>query len=276
MLVVLLALGSAGATAVGIYLTKGLTRRLPVWQSVGPLFLLNAALVAPFAVGAEWKLGRPDILLLHLMSAAALIISTACVFRLVTRGRASAVATAQAVSPAAALAAAPLLLGSSPHAWTLPAVLLVVAGALLPIQHAFEGMSAASALVLMALAGASAGVLTVLTAVLVREGVGVPETYAVRTTLAGLVYVLVSPPRTIPASALPALGTRSMFITTGFVLTIIAVERGNPVLVQSILGTTPLLVAMIELLRLGSKPPARVLIGAAVAGLGVTTMASLG
>lgn len=276
MLVVLLGLGGAVTTAVGIYLTKGLTEHLPIWQTVGPLLLLNAALVVPFALTTRWMIGEPEVLLLHLLSMAALVTSTACVFLLITRGEASAVATAQAISPAAALVAAPLVLGTALSAWAVPAVLLVIGGTLLPLQHAFDGMRPRSAVALMAVGGASAGVLTVFTAALMRLGVSVGETYVVRTVLASLVYIAVAPPRNIPASAVPALVTRSVFITVGFVLTIVAVKQGSPILVQAMLGTTPLVVALLELLHLGIRPSAHVVLGAAVAGLGVALLAWLG
>jgi len=60
--------------------------------------------------------GQPSALAVHALSAALLSASTAWMFALITRGSASAVAVGQALSPAAALVTAPLLLGcaSSP------------------------------------------------------------------------------------------------------------------------------------------------------------------
>lgn len=114
MRVVLLSLAAAAATGSGILLTKAVVTRLPMWQTVGPLFLLNAVFAVPLAAFADWQIARPDILLLHIASIAALVISTVVAFVLTGRGSASAVAVAQGASPAFLLVFGPVLLAEFP------------------------------------------------------------------------------------------------------------------------------------------------------------------
>lgn len=47
MVVLALALAAPAAGALGTYLTKSISLRMPTWQAVGPLFAINALLVIP-------------------------------------------------------------------------------------------------------------------------------------------------------------------------------------------------------------------------------------
>ena len=107
MLVVAIALAATACGATGTFLTKGLSIRMPAWQVVGPLFAINAPLVITLFPSDPWHTFEPSIPVIHLASVAVLCGSTACMFSLITRGRASGVAVGQALSPAATLIAAP-------------------------------------------------------------------------------------------------------------------------------------------------------------------------
>jgi len=93
-------------------------------------------------------------------------------------------------------------------------------------------------------------------------GVGVVETYVVRTAIAATVTLALFPPRDVPCRA-PRAGVRSLLITLSWVLLILGIQHGSPVVVQTLVATTPLFVLAVESWRSRQRPPARVL-GAAL------------
>ena len=99
MLVLALSVAATFAGAVGTYLTKSISLRMPTWQAVGPLFAINALLVVPLIpFGPTWQALTWPVLPLHLGSVVLLCGTTACIFTLITRGRASGVAVGQALA----------------------------------------------------------------------------------------------------------------------------------------------------------------------------------
>jgi len=277
MSVVLLAAGAACAGALGTYLTKSISLRMPVWQAVAPLFAINALLVVPLIpLGGPWFLGNPRVLALHGLSIALLCASTACIFGLITRGRPSAVAVGQALSPSILLIAAPLLLGDSVNVAIIAGVVLLMFGALYPLRRSFEGLRSGSTLIILMALGSMIGLLTVATAALADLGVGLPETYVVRTAGASLVYFMIVPPRSLRLADIPPLAVRSFFVTSSFLLTILAIQRGSVITIQSILATMPLLVLLIEWVRRRQTPEPGVLLGAVVVAIGLSILLRLG
>ena len=99
------------------------------------------------------------------------------------------------------------------------------------------------------------GLLTVATAMLAALAVGFVETYVVRTALAALVTLAMFPPRVCRFGAHPRLMFRSVLTTTSFVFIILGVQQGSPVVVQTLVATTPLFVLVAELPN--AEPPAR-------------------
>lgn len=270
MLILALAAGATLTGALGTYLTKSLALRMPVWQAIAPLFAINALLVAPLIPFAgSWHLDDPQVLALHAVSIALLCGSTACIFGLITRGRPSAVAVGQALSPGSVLIAAPLILGESLSMTVVGCVALLMFGALYPLRRSFQGLRSASTLAILVAMGSMVGLLTVATAALAGLGVGLPETYFVRTAGASLVYLAFAPPRALRLSDIPPLAVRSTFVTSSFLLTILAVQRGNVITIQSILATMPLVVLLIEWIRRREVPERGVLVGAVVAAVGL-------
>jgi drug/metabolite transporter (DMT)-like permease len=266
--VIVLALSVAAtlAGAIGTYLTKSISLRMPTWQAVGPLFAINALLVVPLIpFGPAWQIADPAVLGLHLVSVVLLVGSTACIFMLITRGRPSGVAVGQALAPAATLVAGPLLLGSSLQPLTLLAVIALMLGSLIPLRRSFSGLGSGSTVAVLLALGAGTGLLTVITAMLARQGVGLPETYVVRAALAALVYLAIAPPRAVRISDLPALAVRSTFVTASFLFTILAVQTGDVVVVQSVLATLPLMVIVLEWRRQRSRPDPAIVTGSLVA-----------
>jgi drug/metabolite transporter (DMT)-like permease len=249
-------------------LSKGLATRYPARPLIGVLMLMNCLLLLPLAPFVEWRWSA-GIVALHLISAALLVISSVAVWDMLDAGAASATATAEALSPiAAAVGAAILLPGSTSLAQSL-AALAVAAGVSWTIRDAFKGLGRRGTTVRIILAATGTGLLTVATRLLADEGVGVVETYVVRTALAAAVLLLAIPPRGIPLSGGPRLLLRSVVVTTSFVFIILAVQQGSPVTVQTLLAFTPLLILGYESLQARSWPPKRSVVGASLAVLGV-------
>lgn len=277
MSVLLLAAGATCAGALGTYLTKSISLRMPVWQAIAPLFAINALLVFPLIpFGGPWQVANPRVLALHGISILLLCCSTACIFGLITRGRPSAVAVGQALSPASVLIAAPLLLGNPLSAGIVVGVVLLIFGALFPLRRSFDGLRSGSTLLILITLGFMIGLLTVTTAALAGLGVGLPETYVVRTAGAALVYLVVAPPRALRPPDLPPLAVRSFFVTSSFLLTILAIQRGSVITIQSVLATMPLVILLIEWMRRRQAPERGVLLGAVVVALGLFVLLRLG
>jgi len=70
----------------------------------------------------------------------------------------------------------------------------------------------------------------------------------------------------------PALAVRSAFVTASFLLTILAVQIGNVLVIQSALGTLPLIVIGIEWLRHRHRPDPAIVVGSLVASIGLATL----
>lgn len=276
MAVILLATAATLTGAFGTYLTKSISLRMPAWQAIAPLFAFNALLVVPWvAVGPPWLLGDPEVLELHAVSVALLCGSTACIFGLITRGRPSAVSVGQAISPASVLIAAPLLLGEAVSPGILLGVVLLMIGALYPLRNSFVGLRSGITLATLIALGSMIGLLTVATAALANKGVGLPETYIVRTACASLIYVVIFPPRALRGGDIPPLAVRSFFVSSSFLLSISAIQRGSVILIQSILATMPLVILLIEWIRRREVPERGVLIGAIVVAVGLSVLLRL-
>src|SRR5205823_11914703 len=175
----------AGAT---IY-TKRLAMDFPHHQLIGPLLLLNSALVAPFGVLVHWHLGW-RILALHAASAAVLGIGSYCIFDLFAHGSAAAVAVGTAMTPMPALIFSALLLSAPVTGYQAIGAVVVTTGVLLALAPAFGLLSRRRAATMVAIAAATNGLLIVLTKVLANRGVTLPEIYVVRTALAGAAYLV--------------------------------------------------------------------------------------
>lgn len=270
MLPVVFGFLAALSTAIGLMMTKSITTRMPVWQVVGPLFILNALLVAPAVpFGPRWQVPTPEIFALHALSTVLLAAGAACVFLLITRGRASSVSVGRAVSPVSVLLVAPLILGTIDSPFLVVGAIVVMLGALVPLRREFEGLSSGLTIALLAFLGLAEGTVTVLTASLALQGVGLPEIYIVRTVVAGVIFTTLFPPKDLHWSDLKPLSTRAVFVTAGYVFTILGVRDGDVVPVQSLWATAPLLVIFLEWMRYRVRPHNGALVGAAVVAAGV-------
>lgn len=251
----------------GIY-SKSLAVRYPARPLISVLLLLNCLVVLPFALLAEWH-WTPQIVVLHVVSALLLAGSSVTVWDLFDAGAASATTTAQALSPLAAAIGAAILLPGSVTAFQMIAAVIVVIGVTWALQGAFVGLGRRGGIVRILLSAAGVGLLTVVSKLLLDAGAGVAETYVVRTGMAAAIMLVLIPPRGIPLSGAPRYLTRAILASSFFILVILAVERGSPVVVQTLVAATPMVILIWESLRARRLPAARALSGALLVIVGV-------
>jgi len=271
MTAVLFGLLSAVANAVGGELSKGLTLRFPARQLIGPLFFLNALLVVPAAPFVEWTWSA-EIVVLHLVSVALLVVTSLAIWDLYDHGSAAATVTAQSISPLpAAMAVAVLLPGILEPAQVLAAIVVVLA-VLLGLSNAFGALSRRRSMLTVLVAAVGTGLVTVMGRLLADRDVGVVEAYLVRAGLAAIVCSLLVPPRDVPLPALPGMLPRAAFITAHFLLILIGVQDGNPAVVQTAVATAPLWSLGIQAVVTRRRPSWRLMGAAVLATLGVAVI----
>lgn len=268
MTAVLFGLLAAIANAAQALISKELTYRAPARQLIGVLYAGNALVLLPFAPFAAW-VWSPAIVGLHLVSVACMVVTAICVWDLLDHGAASATTTATAMSPIPAAIAATFVLPAAIEPVQVVAAVVVVAGVLLALSDAFAGLDRWGRSWRIVGAATGSGVLTVLSRLLGDEGVGLVETYVVRTALAAVICLAIFPPRDVARSDLPRLLGRSVVVTTYFVFVIVGAQAGSPVVVQTLVATTPLFVLGAESVRRRTFPASRSIVAAAVVAGGV-------
>jgi drug/metabolite transporter (DMT)-like permease len=270
---VILGLLAALTNSAQALINKGLTERYPARQLIGVLYITNCLVLLPFAPFVTWHFS-PEVWLLHVLSVALMVGTAICVWDLFAAGAASATTTASALSPIAALLASALLLPASVSVAQVVAAVLVPVAVLWALQGAFGAMGRSGVTVRVLGAAAGNGWLTVASALLADQGVGVVETYVVRTGLAAVVCIALFPPRRIPIRAAPRLLFRSLLTTLSFVCILLGVQQGSPVVIQTLVATTPLFVLSAEAWRSRTRPPTRALAAATlvIVGVAITLM----
>mgnify|MGYP001815138508 CR=1 FL=1 len=268
MSAVTLGLAAAFVHSTQGFLSKDLTSRYPARPLIGVLLGLNCLLLLPFAFFVEWHLS-PAILALHVASAFMLVASSIPIWDLFDAGAASATITAQALSPLAAAVGAAIFVPGTISPVQVVAAVLVVAGVTWALRDAFAGLGRRGSIVRILVASAGVGMLTVFTRMLADEGVGVVETYVTRTAMGATFMLIAIPPRGIPVTAAPRLLLRSVTVTIYFVLIIVAVQEGSPVVVQTMVAIAPLLSLGWESIRARQWPQSRALAGALLVAVGV-------
>jgi drug/metabolite transporter (DMT)-like permease len=266
VLAILATVANAGTAVI----SKALTTKLPARQLIGVLYVCNALVLLPAAPFADWR-WSPLIVGLHLVSAALMTVTAIAIWDLFDAGAASATTTASALSPIPATIAAALLLPGSFRPVQAVAAVLVTVAVLAALTGAFAGLGRRGTWLRVLAAATGNGLLTVVTHLLGDQGVGVVETYVVRTSLAAIVCIALFPPRDIPIRAAPRLFVRALVVTTYFVLLILAAQQGSPAVVQTCVAATPLLVLAWESWQFRRRPPVRQL---AAAGLVVSGVAA--
>ena len=263
----LAALANAGQALI----SKELTYRAPARQLIGVLYAGNALVLLPFALFTSWA-WSPTIVGYHVISVALMVFTAICVWDLFDRGAASATTTATAMSPIPTALAVAVVLPGSFDPRQLVAAVVVVGGVLFALADAFDGLDRWGRAWRIVGAATGSGLLTVVSRLLGDAGVGVVETYLVRTAFAAIIGIAIFPPRDVARADVPRLLWRSVVVTTYFVLVILGAQAGSPVVVQTLVATTPLFVLAVESVRRRSAPPIRAVLAAAIVAVGVTML----
>jgi drug/metabolite transporter (DMT)-like permease len=259
---------AAVANAGQALISKELTYRAPARQLIGVLYVGNALVLLPFAPFVAW-VWSPTIVAIHLVSVGLMVVTAICVWDLFDHGAASATTTATAMSPIPAALAAAIVLPGAVQPLQIVAAALVVAGVLLALADAFSGLGRWERTWRIVGAATGSGLLTVASRLIGDQGVGLVETYVVRTALAALVCIALFPPRDVARRDVPRLLGRSVVVTTYFVFVILGAQAGSPVVVQTLVATTPLFVLAVESVRRRAAPPARAVVAAGIVAVGV-------
>ncbi len=262
---------SAVANAIGGQLSKGLAIRFPARQLIGPLFALNALLVLPAAPFVEWT-WSVEIVALHLISVALLVMTSLAIWDLYDHGTAAATVTAQSISPLPATLAVALLLPGTLEPAQLVAAVIVVLAVLLGLSDAFGALGRRRSMTTVLIAAVGTGLVTVMGRLLADRDVGVVEAYLVRASLAAVVCTILVPPRDVPLRALPGMVPRAAFITAHFLFILIGVQGGNPAVVQTAVATAPLFSLGIEAVITRRRPSVRLIAAAVLAIFGVAVI----
>jgi drug/metabolite transporter (DMT)-like permease len=259
---------AAVANAGQALISKELTLRAPARQLIGVLYVGNCLVLLPFAPFVAW-VWSPHIVTLHVVSVALMVVTAICVWDLLDHGAASATTTATAMSPIPAALAASVVLPGAVSPLQVVAAAVVVIGVLLALADAFAGLDRWGRTWRIVGAATGTGLLTVVSRLLGDEGVGVVETYVVRTALAAAICIALFPPRDVARADIPRLLGRSVVVTLYFVFVILGAQAGSPVVVQTLVATTPVLVLAVESVRRRSAPPRRAVAGAGIVAIGV-------
>ena len=259
---------AALANAGQALLSKELTLRAPARHLIGVLYLGNALVLLPLAPFSTWT-WSPEIVAWHLVSVALMVITAICIWDLFDHGAASATTTATAMSPIPAALASVVLLPGAIHPVQVVASVIVVLGVTLALSDAFAGLDRWGRTWRIFGAAAGTGLLTVVTRLIADAGAGVVETYVVRTALAAVVCLALFPPRDVARSDVPHLLIRSVVVTLYFIFVILGARTGSPVVVQTLVATTPLVLLVYESVRTRTRPTLQATAAVAIVLVGV-------
>jgi drug/metabolite transporter (DMT)-like permease len=270
---VVFGLSAAVANVAVAVLSTRLATRYPARQLLGPLFVLNCLLLLPFAPFVEWT-WTPTVVLLHVVTTVALVASSVAIWDMYEAGGAAPTVTAQSVAPLPAVILAGLLVPGSVGPAQAIAAVVVVAGVLLALRDAFGDLGRRRTSVAILVAAVGTGVITVLGRLLADNGSGVVESYVVRTALAAVCCLVLFRPRDVPWRVVPRFLPRAVAITLHLTLVLLAVQGGNPAVVQTMVATGPLFVFGYDAVVHRRRPTPGLLAGAGLAFVGVAIVAT--
>ena len=132
---------AAFANAGQALISKELTLRAPARQLIGVLYAGNCLVLLPFAPFVAW-VWSGQIVALHLVSVALMVVTAICVWDLLDHGAASATTTATAMSPIPAALAASVVLPGAVSPLQIVAAAVVVAGTTSALLGLYRGAAA--------------------------------------------------------------------------------------------------------------------------------------
>ena len=252
---------SAFSTALGTFLTRSLIQKLPAFQIVGPLFLLNAVAAIPFAVIRQDWVALTAVQLLEIVLLGALTaLGGAVVFIIIKKSSASLSIVGSALSPAMVLILSPISLKVGVRPIQLVVVAILVMASLFPIRKLVLGINSNLTFLLMLAQGVNVGIVAILISRLSHSGVGITQLLIIQQIIAGLIFAAIFWPKDVPIRSYPLLIKRSAFMSFGWFLSFIAIHRGSVLVVQSILSVIPLMIVALETFVYKKRPSLAVVI----------------
>lgn len=268
------ALAAAMSTALGMFLTKSVTQRLPGFQTVGVLFIYNAVVAAPvFILKPTWSHLRWIDCLRLFVGGTTTALGAWLIFLIVARSVASAAAIGQSLSPAAMLFISAYFLHSRATASQTLMVILIVAAALYPLRNAVEGISSLNTVLLIGLIGITGGVNTAILSQHLKAHLGLVQIVLIQQIIAGAWFLVFYRPKNFTWRDHLSLSRRSVFMGGAWIFTSYALTHGSPVLVQSVTATVPILTLGLETIAYRKAPSIGIMISALVAGTGICVLA---
>ncbi|CAB4542216.1 MAG: EamA family transporter [Actinobacteria bacterium] len=273
---IIFALGSALSIALGTFLTKSVTIRLPGFSSVGVLFYLNAVVIgfASFFMPVWNPMDASDIARATL-GGFTTALGAYLIFLIVSRSSASAAGIGASLSPGAILILSPLLLQSSVSVVQVALVLLIIFAALIPLRTAIESTSSLASFALLGAIGLCTGLTTILISLQLSNDMELVQILLIQQFVAGTLFVTLYPPKGFTASDYLALSRRSVFMGLGWILTVAALTTGSAILVQSTLATVPIWILIMETISQRKRPAANVIVSALLASTGIILLSTV-
>lgn len=273
---IIFALGSALSIALGTFLTKSVTRRLPGFSSVGVLFYLNALVILFSALFMPvWNPMDVSDVARATLGGVTTALGAYLIFLIVSRSSASAAGVGQSLSPGAVLILSPLLLQSSVTAVQVALVLVIIFAALIPLRTAIESTSSMASFALLGAIGLCTGFTTILISLQLSNDMELIQILLIQQIVAGTLFVAIYPPKGFTASDYFALSRRSIFMGLGWILTVAALTSGSAILVQSTLATVPMWILLMETISQRQRPAANVIVSAILASTGIILLSTV-
>ena len=273
---IIFALGSALSIALGTFLTKSVTRRLPGFSSVGVLFYLNALVIFFSALFMPvWNPMDISDVARAILGGVTTALGAYLIFLIVSRSSASAAGVGQSLSPGAVLILSPLLLQSSVTLVQVVLVLIIIFAALIPLRTAIESTSSLASFALLGAIGLCTGLTTILISLQLANDMELIQILLIQQMVAGTLFVAMYPPKGFTTSDYLALSRRSIFMGLGWILTVAALTTGSAILVQSTLATVPIWILLMETISQRKRPALNVIVSAGLATTGIILLSTV-
>jgi|1048.fasta_scaffold03419_5 drug/metabolite transporter (DMT)-like permease len=273
---IIFALGSALSIALGTFLTKSVTIRLPGFSSVGVLFYLNAVVIALASFFMPiWNPMELSDVARALSGGVTTALGAYLIFLVVSRSSASAAGVGQSLSPAAVLVLSPLFLRSEVSPAQVVLVSVIVLAALFPLRTALESTSSLTSFLLMAAIGICTATTTILISLQLAQGMELVQILLIQQVTAGSLFIAFYQPKGFTFSDYLSLSRRSIFMGMGWILTVAALASGSAILVQSVLATVPIWILIMETIAARKVPATNVIVSALLASTGIILLSTV-
>jgi drug/metabolite transporter (DMT)-like permease len=273
---IIFALGSALSIALGTFLTKSVTIRLPGFSSVGVLFYLNAVVIALASFFMPiWNPMELSDVARALSGGVTTALGAYLIFLVVSRSSASAAGVGQSLSPAAVLVLSPLFLQSEVSPAQVVLVSVIVLAALFPLRTALESTSSLTSFLLMAAIGICTATTTILISLQLSQGMELVQILLIQQVTAGSIFIAFYQPKGFTFSDYLSLSRRSIFMGMGWILTVAALASGSAILVQSVLATVPIWILIMETIAARKVPATNVIVSALLASVGIILLSTI-